>query len=434
MVVRTPTLNSLKRGFLPQIHQPLPLGRKESQQLIDAISSSFRKNLDKEHPAQSEDAATPSVNEHISSHNPIGHRPANSQQKAILNHLLLSHPQQHGPDSSPSAPAKNPFDVFDAAVAKGLMTPRRAAGFLATIRAQAVQPDSPDAQPDLTTTGAGLRVLQWLRTSGQEDGLRFLLDPVLIQKLVPFMYAEGLEEVAWTWLAQLVTFRPPVMRLRGVEGDRNAVTSHPLYRLLGAMMKEHSQSTTISKTNLDGSYSALLRAAQMLPKDHQIAAYSIQNAWLGLSWASTVDAWERPKPSAPLFESFVELGMPFGRPLDFAHLELHHPTTPSTDSAVRYLGEISLKKQEIISTILAQMQKDTPTIRDHAQTRLKKRLVCFTLDTMDRLKQAGDTTEASRVENFLTRLCKNLNLNFLNFELVGSLTSDRRFHRAFGID
>lgn len=408
MVVRTPTLNSLKRGFLPQIHQPLPLGRRESQQLLDLITSSFRKNLDKEHPAQSEDAATLSVKEHKSFHKPTGHRPANSHQQAILNHLLLSHPQQHEPESSPSAQTRNPFDVFDAAVAKGLMTTRRAAGFLATIRAQAVKRGAPDAQPDLATAGAGLRVLQWLRTSGQEDSLRFLSDPVLIPHLIPFMYAEGLEEVAWTWLARLATSH---LRLAGLGPGRD---SNPLCRLLGTMMKEHIQPAAKSKMNLDGSYSALLRADQMLPKDDRVAAQSIKSAWLGLSWASTVDAWDRPKPSAQLFESFFNLGPPYGVPLDLAHLKLHHPTAPSTDSAVRYM-RVFLKKPDVIDQTYKAFGVQS-----------QRRLVCFALDTVDRLKQIGDTTHASRIEAFLTRLCDNLNLGILNFNLaeLNSLRTD----------
>ena len=44
----TKALSSLK-GMLPPIHQPLPLNQREAQQLLNALTSSFRKNLDREH-------------------------------------------------------------------------------------------------------------------------------------------------------------------------------------------------------------------------------------------------------------------------------------------------------------------------------------------------------------------------------------------------
>lgn len=418
MVIRTPTLNSLKRGFLPQIHQPLPLSRRESQQLLDSITSSFRKNLDKEHPWQSAEdtttatTTTPPTKEDESSLKTTKHRPTDRHLREILSNPLFSHPQQNDSTSSPSIPTKNPFDVFDAAVAKGMMTTRRAAGFLATIRAQAVKQSSPDVRPNLATTGAGLHVLQWLRSSGQEDNLRFLSDSTLIQQLLPFMYAEGLEEVAWTWLAKLAAHR---LRSMGLESGHTKLTSHPLFSLLSSMMKENSQSAAESKLNLDGSYSTLLRADQMLPKDYRVASLSVKNAWTGLSWASTVNAWERPKPSTPLFESFVDLGRPFDLPLDLAHLELHHPTTPSSDSAVHYMHTRFAKAQDVTNT----------TIGDRA----RRRLICLALDTVDRLKQSGNTTEASWVERFLTKMCENLNLGILNMNLTDSIASDRPLYR-----
>ncbi|RYP51575.1 hypothetical protein DL769_010791 [Monosporascus sp. CRB-8-3] len=418
MVVRTPTLNSLKRGFLPQIHQPLPLSRRESQQLLDSITSSFRKNLDKEHPWQSEDAAAaiPAAKSEESSPKSTTtttrHRPTDRHLRAILSNPLFSHPTQD-PKLTVPTPTRNPFDVFDAAVAKGLMTPRRAAGFLATVRAQVANEQSSDARANLAATGAGLRVLQWLRASGQENDLRFLSDPALVQQLVPFMYAEGLEEVAWTWLSQLTVQRLRVMKVESGLGKLNA---QPLFKLLNAMIQETSHPTAAqAKSNLDASYSALLRAYKILPKDYRIANLSVKHNWASLSWASTVDAFERPKPSVALFEAFVQQGRPYSLPLDMAHLELHHPTAPSSDAAVYYMHSRDGKARDITDSRMGD--------------RSRRRLICLALDTVDRLKQTGNTTEASWVERFLTNMCENLNLGILNLNAADSIASERPLYR-----
>ncbi|RYP62503.1 hypothetical protein DL771_009711 [Monosporascus sp. 5C6A] len=414
MVVRTPTLNSLKRGFLPQIHQPLPLSRRESQQLLDSITSSFRKNLDKEHPWQSEDApaALPAAKSEDASPKTTTtttrHRPTDRHLRAILSNPLFSHPTQDGKLTVP-APTKNPFDVFDAAVAKGLMTPRRAAGFLATVRAQVAKEQSSDIRANLAATGAGLRVLRWLRASGQENDLRFLSDPTLVQQLVPFMYAEGLEEVAWAWLSQLAVER---LRVMEVESGLGKLNSQPLFKLLNTMIQETSHSTAAeAKSNLDASYSALLRAYKLLPKHSRIANLSVKHSWASLSWASTVDAFERPKPSVALFEAFVQQGRSYSLPLDMAHLELHHPTAPSSDAAVYYMHSRDGKARDVTDSRMGD--------------RSRRRLICLALDTVDRLKQTGNTTEASWVERFLTNMCENLNLGILNLNAADSIASER---------
>lgn len=408
MVVRTHTLNSLKKGFLSQIHQPLPLTRRESQQLLDTITTSFRKNLDKEYPWESEDTAAAtdrSAKEHnAASHRTLRHHPPTDRHlRAILSNPLFSHPQHDSASSTTTTatitatPTKDPYYVFSTAVSKGLMTTRRAAGFLVTVRAQAVKggPGS-DIRTQLASTGAGLHVLKWLRSSGQESDLRFLSDSALVQQLIPFMYAEGLEEVAWTWLAQLAAQRLMPLGLK--------VSDQPLSKLLSALVRETGEPVAKTNPNLDGSYSALLRANQMLPRDHPVSSNSLKNAWAGLSWASTVEALERPKPSVPLFESFVDLGRPYNLPLDLAHLELHHPTAPSSNSAVHYMHSRFGETRAI----------DRMKLKDRSQ----KRLICLALDTADRLKQTGNTTEASWVEKLLAKMYENLNLDILNPTLI----------------
>ncbi|KAI1386787.1 uncharacterized protein F4822DRAFT_411228 [Hypoxylon trugodes] len=417
MVVRTTSLNSIK-NLLPKIHQPLPISRRDSQQLLESITTSFRRNLDEEHPWEHgnepvsqnsipqsrKPTASTFINSNSSSPSPAStdisnrQRPTDRHLRAILSNPLFAHQNNK---KSPAA-RRSQLDVFDHAVARGLMTPRRAAGFLAKVRSEIVGESEDDIRLGMADSGAGLRVVQWLRASGLENNLQFLSDPVLFPALIPFMYAEGLEEVAWHWMARIGT-RDEADEIKDAQF---AVLSSLLY----AIMKQTNTSYSGLKTSLDPSYEAVIRANDILPKKN-VTLKSLKDIWVDLSWASTVFASERPKPSAHLFESFVKIGRPLKMRLDLAHLELHHPLTPNHFAAVQFMH------RNANSTDLR------PIIR--------KRLLCLAMDTADRLKEVGDTEEVSWVERFLTRLGYDLNtcigiFNALEGSLIASELPIRR--------
>ncbi|KAI4859946.1 hypothetical protein F4820DRAFT_453397 [Hypoxylon rubiginosum] len=393
MVVRTTSLSSLK-NFFPKIHQPLPLTNRESRQLLDSITTSFRKNLDKEHPWEPSSGGEESTSHGSAA--PQGRTPlllkqtspsppldASKRQHAADRHLrtILSNPLFAHQDTKKGP--TSPFDVFDRAVSRGLMTQRRAAGFLSKVRSEIPGESADEIRRGMARSGAGLRVIQWLRASGLEDDPRFL-DSNLPWLLVPFMYAEGLEEIAWGWVARLA--------LRDGRQAENC-RLRALVTLLHAIRKHSCTSYSGSNLNLDCSYEAVMRANEVLPKQSDVARRSLEEMWFSLSWLSTVLASERPKPSAPLFESFVDIGRPMGAPLDMAHLELHHPLSPSHSAAVRFMHDSAEREQ-----------------RDPV---LRRRLVCMALDATDRLRQVGDTDEASWVERFLARIGSDTHLGIL---------------------
>ncbi|KAK6078189.1 hypothetical protein SCUP515_04619 [Seiridium cupressi] len=392
MVARTPPLGSLKKGFkksiLPQIHQPLPLNKRESQQLLNSITSSFRKNLDKEHPWQHHDAAAESTSKVVPNSSvqlakeiPQKHRPTDRHLESILSNPLFA--QTNVADTPPTPTAfQHHHDVFDSAVSKGMMTTRRAAGYLATINKQ-LQSSTIDEPSAIAASGAGLRVVQWLRASGAENTLEFLTDQMFMPLLVRFMFVEGLEEVAWTWLGRLGA------QLHALPKDSQ--TQHSIMCLLhvirlGQAYKDHNlRSTQIS---LDPSYSAFLRANQTLPSEDPAALKGLQRYWNNLSWSSTVLASQHQTPSAPLYEMFTDVGRPWKKHLDIAHLELHHPSSPSHASAVTYLHNNRVQDSA-----------------DRLKTSAKyvERMVSLGTDTVNRLQEVGDQREASWVSEFMAR-------------------------------
>ncbi|KAI1180703.1 hypothetical protein F4777DRAFT_528995 [Nemania sp. FL0916] len=404
MVVKTPPLSAFKKRFLPQIHHPLPLDRRQSQQLYENITKSFRKYLDLEHPwqgqAEEEPAKTPVVATSDSAR-PVSrsrHRPTEQHLRAVLSNPLFAHPRDahdardNGVAAPLRTPQNKPFDIFDSAVSKGLMTPHRAAGFLATIRSQLLAESPHKLYQRMGASGAGYRVLQWIRASGQEHDLSFLSCQALIKVIVPFLYAEGLQEVLWTWLAQL-GLRGSGLKLESTPGKAR---EGAMYILMSSVIRELGKSDSPSPLSLDGSFAALAKADDILPRENLVAATAMKGVWANLSWESTVDALQRPKPSATLFENFVDIGRPFNLSLDLAHLDLHHPTTPTHSAAIEYLH---LRRE-----ILEDLSKMQP--------QYQQRILWLVSDAADRLKQTGQLAEEPWLERLRATIYQTLNLDF----------------------
>ncbi|KAI1859825.1 hypothetical protein JX265_010274 [Neoarthrinium moseri] len=391
MVARTAPLGSLKKGFknsiLPQIHQPMPLNRRESQQLLNSITSSFRRNLDKEHPWQHTDVAqpaasiiTPDPSFTLAKNGPQKHRPTDRHLESILSNPLFAEPRTPVPQTS--AAWQSHHNVFESAVARGMMTPKRAAGYLAAISKE-IGLSAVDIPASMAASGAGLRVVQWLRASGHENNLEFLADVNLVPILTRFMFVEHLEEVAWTWLARLGAQLGKL--------PKDAQTQRSIALLLSSIKKAQEYitvTTDLTQGSLDSGYSAFLRANGTLPSEDPAVLHSLQGFWHTLSWSSTVNASKHGAPSAPLYEMFVDAGRPWKRHLDIAHLELHHPTSPDHISAVKYLHDRRIMES-------AERRK--------AQEVYVKRMASLGTDTIARLKEVGEKDEASWVSEFMAR-------------------------------
>ncbi|KAI1209367.1 uncharacterized protein F4807DRAFT_91572 [Annulohypoxylon truncatum] len=396
MVVRTNSLKSLK-NILPKIHQSLPLNNRESRQLLESITASFRKNLDKEHPWEtSKDDSISQKTTHLKQDRPLlksastsSNRPTERHLHAILSHPLFSHQEREKPIAG-----VDPFHVFDTAVSRGLMTPRRAAGFLAKVRTQ-IEAEGGDIPQAMAKSGAGLRVVRWMRTSGLENRLYTLsnVEFYFFWTLVPFMYAEGLEELVWTWVARLGSQKE-------TENTEDFSTT-ALYRLLQAINRQKGVPYSRIR-GLDDAYEAMLRAYDILqPNENQVAFGSYRKAWSDLSWRSTVLASRYPKPSVDIFDAFVNVGRSLKTPIDIAHLGLHHPQSPDHCAAVQFMHHKINETEQTDDDSL-----NSPLYR--------KRFVCLALDTADRLKEVGDVEEVSWIERLLTKLGNDLNSSISN--------------------
>ena len=321
------------KDVLPRLHHPLPLSHREAQRLLNALKSSFRDHLDREHGwlhdnAPPASAAGPAPTRHPQ--NDAHLRPTDRHLRAILSNPLFSY------DSAPAQNAqagrkRDPLSVFDEAVAKGLMTRRRATGCLNAVYNEAIQSPAPSVHEALAPTGAGLKVVKWLRASGQERDLSFTSDAAFVGILIQFMVAEGLEDLGWTWVGRLMRGEGPAAR---------SEHAHPATVAISALVS----SRPLGQRDLDAGYATLSRGRDMF---HASSAFvpAFHPAWRRLASISTVGAWDMSPPSEALYDEFLDVGERLRIPpkgIHRAHLDLHHPTKPSADLAVPLLHHSAL--------------------------------------------------------------------------------------------
>ena len=225
------------------------------------------------------------------------------------------------------------MEVFDRAVAKGMMTIKAATGCLLSLRRQqqnAAKSGGSSTTPSTEDSGAALRVLQWLRSSGSERELEFLDEQRFTNVIVSFMVAEGFEPVAWGWLERLMT------------GDAMS-TSHQLRtRRFKHLLLQLVAAKSQRAPNLNEAYTALLRAEDTFRNEADFT-YKLYQPWMLLSRMSTAVRQKPERPSGALFDMFVEKGHELNEPVGFelAHLDLHHPSHPDHARAVEYFHDES---------------------------------------------------------------------------------------------
>ncbi|KAH8912121.1 hypothetical protein BR93DRAFT_61826 [Coniochaeta sp. PMI_546] len=369
---------------LPTLHKPLPLNRREAQRLLDTLTTSFRKHLDKEHGWLPDEAPSASAAQPASAHR----RPTDHHLSSILSNPLFNPPTiSPASNNASSTHAKHGVAtftketaVFDEAVARGMMTLSRAHGFLIAVRNSILRSSFLSVQDGMQASGAGMRVASWIQSSGMEKNLSFLNNEGFLRLLVPFMVAEGLEEKLWTWLEQI----------RDMSSSPTLKAPPRWFFLLGAI----ARAKTLDGGTLDAAYASILRGEELF-KHHDYQ--NLIHAWLIVWWQSTVKAWRFSPASEDLFENYVAISDHLKRPLVLqrAHLDLHHPNPAKTtpERAVRLFMEDGPKGgwREALSV-------------PHKSSGFKaNQIMSLGLDTVKYLSEAGDSALAQRILEILQR-------------------------------
>jgi hypothetical protein len=273
------------------------------------------------------------------------------------------------------------IEIFDHAVARGMMTRRRAFGFLIKIKDDIRRSSSFSVTDGMRTSGAGRRVAQWLCSSKQERDMTFAYNDGFMRLLTQFMLAEGLEDQIWLWLER-------IREMSSSASDKPPPTPAVLVSSL-------VRAKAYEAVTLDGAYASILRAGELF--DSQPQDNNLLKSWTTLSWQSTVRAWRYSPASDELFEDYVAISDQFTQPLPGhrAHLDLHHPNPAKTtpERAVRFFTEKDHRR--------AWKKELSDRGADHNFMYSVTQLMSLGLDTVKHLSEAGDSDLAQRILSIL---------------------------------
>ncbi|CCU75593.1 hypothetical protein BGHDH14_bgh01169 [Blumeria hordei DH14] len=343
---RSPSFRSIEKisTIISQtIRNPIVLNSQESKQLLNLLTTTFRRQLDIAHTSPeiaqvNRNNSSKSISQTQKLSNMSNAR--NNSVDALL-YQVLTNPVLANSKNTYSGTNKSiqsPTDYFDKAVAAGIMDIKYAGAYLHARLTQIILSDTKDIRSAMKASGAGLKVLKWLTSSNNYKELSFLKDEKFMHLFVRYLVAEGLQAYVWVWAhrgLQSIPLKEPSHYSDSYKSEyRSAIL--PLMVLI--------KSEIFKAANLNSAYMCLQKADEYLI--NSTAQRMITPLWLpGLYlYRKTIFSFDEMKPpSESAFESFIALVPRITtKPLRiYSHLYLLHPTRPNADLALKYLRQLS---------------------------------------------------------------------------------------------
>lgn len=376
---QTKAARSLKNLFA-RYHEPLQLSDRESRKLLDGLKASFRGHLDREYGVAPSSPPPPSIQAETTQVKAQRQSAANQHLKTLLSNPLFSYQNPTAPPAPQSVSSRDPMDVFDHAVSRGLMNLRAATGILMA-KKKHLQNDV-DVVAAVTSSGTAKRMIQWLRSSRSEHDLDFLDDQPFMKELMPFLVAEGLEDTAWEWIARLLG---PTQGDPSIGNQRHRASS-----LLRDLVRLKSQP---QNKDLDAAIMTLVQARENFSSS-PLLPHLLVGPWRSLSWLTTVESFTRNTPTAGVFNAHMATAERLNTPVEVerAHLRLYHPTQPDASPALRLFRDDKTLKR-LVKRLPKQI---TETSKSRRSAKLPW-LFALGNDTVNYLSRSGRSEEAREV-------------------------------------
>lgn len=333
--VRQRALSTLARKLHPQ----LPLTPRESQQLLNLLTTSFRTHLDREHPVYAskkahKSVARPNAPDHDQSnlhHTTSSAALASRHIESVLsNPLFAVKPSRRGSESPASRVLNDPVTWFVNEIATGEATLSKAALVLDILDRQPAAQIS-HMHRDKT---AGAVIGDWLHSSGLYNSNEFLdmclVKPnakrpqTFISRLVSVMMSDGKEPLLWKWFSnrfshehrstQAVAFRKQLLKHMVV-----AAVAQDLYRSLELFHKAYQMVNEHS----DKRWEELRPAGQYLVQAFMSKSTTLVDMELYESFRRNVRCWV-PNKWAQAVNSM---------------LCLHHPDKASARQGLKFIED-----------------------------------------------------------------------------------------------
>ena len=322
-----------------KIHPQLPLTPRESQQLLALLTTSFRQQLDREYPRdplhshsarlqphnQSKDALTkPGPPESKSSHTTA----SKHLETVLTNPLFAIKPQKRRSGTYDIKDAHkimgDPLQWFQEQVASGSADIQSAYLCIETI--QEMTPPSSTAE-STKHSNIGLKISDWLWSSGIEKTKPFLTNLGFIKLLVPYLVQGHEEDRLWRWFTRsLQTW------IQEANADMKQV-----HRFRAHLLKSMATSKLNGEGGLEAAITTILHAVALLDIPN-IGLSPLDTHLAGRSVVEHIVSTTTPIP-AELFNQFIHSTRRWSRQWELfqAILWSHCPSQPDANPGLEYL-------------------------------------------------------------------------------------------------
>lgn len=328
----------------PKIHQPLPRTPRESQQLLNALTSSFRRQLDHAYPA-------PNVPNYKGDRQPLNtessvHATDKHLHNILDNPLFRLMPRRLPPVGHNALPsdekarmAEEPMVVFDELVASGSVTVPAVVACLKSQLLLARSLDDHGVSEAMNTSKAASKVINWFWTTDDRSRLASLQSRGFTSALTKFMAAEGVHgttvlDCLRLLINQEVPVRQAFSHLLEDFLDAEVRYGHGF----GSALEFYLQvcKLCIASPQVNGSArSMLLAAGAQLSRVAMDQKPSIENVSVGL------------------YEHYMDVIATFtsNRSLLFSSVAVCHPTQPDPRPFIRFMETCTPSKFQKYNTV-----------------------------------------------------------------------------------
>jgi len=321
-----------------KIHPQLPLTPRESQQLLHLLTTSFRRQLDREHPIHAPDfgphrsrsipTSSPCPSESPRGPRPTSHGLATQHIDSILrNPLFAVRPARRSSDVLKVGDArhilKDPLAWFLDEVASGSADLTKAAICLEMLTNAPSASEVP--APSQRGSPSGV-IAGWLDSIDQQSWDAFIANKKLVRRLTHLLMREGKEDVLWRWFKYK-------HRQCGISSQVKTFRGH----LLAGMVNEQLDGQGSLDSALDTFFQAVVLVnsptficsasrVEILPAGVAIALHLLRNT--------------KVSPESTRYEMFLQQLETSTQGLNRvfpALLRLQHPTSPDAGPGLQLL-------------------------------------------------------------------------------------------------
>lgn len=311
---------SVLRRAWRKIHPPLPRTPRESQQLLSALTSSFRRQLE----AADTNQPSKSADQHV---------------RSILENPLFRVVPPKGQALTPQERSKRlaeqPMALFDELVAAGAITGRDIADCL-RYQLALIGSSSSNAKEAMKTTGAGARVVSWFWASDSASRKTLFKWRPATSAVLKFMAAEDLHDTVMIWLRMISK-----LDIGGLDGQ---IPEKPGRQLFKEFLADFIEADLQYGRGIESALQSYLQVVQMCSSLDHITPET-RDLMLGQGavclsrWISDHSSDPSTKSIPPdLYERFcAALATLPSLPFSSASVWLYHPSRPTADPLLDYL-------------------------------------------------------------------------------------------------